>query len=541
MQKRYVLIVTFVIVFLFFSGCLDFNQTSNDDDNDNGLIINQIMDLESVIQITDFTNDVDHHYSSISGNGEKIIYNQYNTETYPLADTDFTVSPQTIWVTDTAGSMVQTQIFDGWDENGLYAFYGDNGGTPVLNYDASYAYFGVEKYINYIGYYWLPAHNPDYLARVKISDKSFHPIDLIEFPGYDFVWLQCFRLTSNSIYCLVTFNNKDGMGTNVEGVGFLKMNLDGSGQEFIYTETDLTTDSCPRTGYIFFVEETSNRLYYESRDNGYYYLDFNTYTPVRINNEEIVGYWLRGVSGRNLIFSENQEFYIYDTNSEVLNKVENDEDGSDLYSITSDKIFYNRGSGLFSYTDFEGNRVKLIGEEEENFSIYKNRFTWDSQFTPTNGKPISEDGTKLLVKEPYYDSDNPNYYILKLSKSTSSNNKPKKVEEDDVNPPQNPATIIHSIQMFDFSTGQYVSEDMSTEDLDVITITDENKVRLYAHNTAVIREIGVTGFLYYIDVSTGSTCELVDDEGGIATFTVDSFGTTTEGYPKATITWSYTK
>ena len=81
-----------------------------------------------------------------------------------------------------------------------------------------------------------------------------------------------------------------------------------------------------------------------------------------------------------------------------------------MYSVTSDKIYYNRGSGLFSYTDFDGNRVKLIGEEAENASQYQGLYEWDIQFTPSNGKPVSNDGAKLLVKEDH--NDNPNYYIF---------------------------------------------------------------------------------------------------------------------------------
>ena len=412
MLKKYVFLLTFVIITMLFSGCLN-QDTSNFSDNKNSA--SKIMDLQSIIQLTDFSNNLDHEYSSISGNGQKIIYNQYPTEIYPLADTDFTVSPRTIWVTDTSGSKVQTQIFDGWDEGGLYAFYGANGGTPVLNYDATYAYFGVEKYINYIGYYWLPAHNPDYLARVRLSDNSFHPIDLNQYSSYDFTWLQCFRVGSNNVYGLVTFNDKNGMGTDVKGIGFLKMNLDGSGQEFIYVATDITDDACPRSGYIFFLDESTNRIYYESRSIDYfYYLDLNTNTPVKINNEELYDYWLRGVSGSKLIFYDNQEFFIYNMNTNLFSKIECEEDGTDSYSITSDKIYYNRGSGLFSYTDFEGNRVKLIGWDAENFSDYKGLYTWDIQYTPTNGKPVSDDGTRLLVKEFWQDHDNPNYYILKL-------------------------------------------------------------------------------------------------------------------------------
>ena len=44
---------------------------------------------------------------------------------------------------------------------------------------------------------------------------------------------------------------------------------------------------------------------------------------------------------------------------------------------------------------------------------YAGLYEWDMQFSPCNGKPVCDDGTKILVKEDHY--DNPNYYILKLS------------------------------------------------------------------------------------------------------------------------------
>ena len=108
--------------------------------------------------------------------------------------------------------------------------------------------------------------------------------------------------------------------------------------------------------------------------------------------------------------------------------------------------------------------------------------------------------------------------------------------DDDSIPTSNTITLIHSIQMFDFSTGQYVSEEFTTEDIDAITITNENKVRLYAHNDAMIKEQGNIEFVSYVDVAEGSVCELIDNEGGTATFTVNSFGISFQGYPFATIT-----
>ena len=249
---------------------------------------------------------------------------------------------------------------------------------------------------------------------------------------------------------------------------------------------------------------------------------------------------LRRASGNKLIFYKNQEFFIYNTNTNQISKIECEEEGTDLYSITSDKIFFNVGSGLFGYTDFDGNYVSLIGMDANNFSDYSGIYTWDIQYTPTNGKPVSDDGTKLLVKEMWQDYDNPNYYILQLSESSSSSNSDNTNDDDGSGDADSSSvTLIHSIQMFDFSTGQYVFEPFTTEDIDVLTITDNGDVRLYAQNDAEIKKQGDAEYLSYIDVSVGAICLLKDNEGGIATFTVTSIGTSTEGYPGATITWSY--
>ena len=139
------------------------------------------------------------------------------------------------------------------------------------------------------------------------------------------------------------------------------------------------------------------------------------------------------------------------------------------------------------------------------------------------------------------DGYEPNYYLLTLSAGSSTSNGGSNDDDNDGNgdADSSSVTIIHSIQMFDFSTGQYVFEPFTTEDIDVLTITDNGDVRLYAQNDAEIKKQGDAEYLSYIDVSVGAICLLKDNEGGIATFTVTSIGTSTEGYPGATITWSY--
>jgi hypothetical protein len=98
-------------------------------------------------------------------------------------------------------------------------------------------------------------------------------------------------------------------------------------------------------------------------------------------------------------------------------------------------------------------------------------------------------------------------------------------------------TLIHTTQMYDFSAGQYISQWGTTEDIDVITITNEGKARLYAQNDAQIKKESDSGYTSYIDVSEGTTCVLKDNEGKVFSFSVESIGNTTEGNPTATLAW----
>ncbi|GAG15252.1 unnamed protein product [marine sediment metagenome] len=94
-------------------------------------------------------------------------------------------------------------------------------------------------------------------------------------------------------------------------------------------------------------------------------------------------------------------------------------------------------------------------------------------------------------------------------------------------------------KMFDFSTGQIITEEMTTEDIDVITGADSGKARLIARNDAEIKVSGDEEYSYYIDVSVGTVCQLKDGHGGIATFTVEEISQNSEGFPTVKITWSY--
>jgi len=329
------------------------------------------------------------------------------------------VSPLTLWITDTAGSKIQTQIFDGWDEDDFYAYYGYTGGTPVLNYDATYAYLGVLKYIN-TGGYWLPNTNPTYLARVRLSDNSFDPIDLITYSGYDQTWLGCFRVMSNKIYCLVWFENLNDIERDVipQGAGFLRMDMDGSNQEFIYTQTDRSADDYPIAGASLYVDESTNRIYYLTLNSGnYYYLDISTGLTTEISNEGVNDNWIKGTSGSNLILDGAGGYiYVYNMVTDEFENVAGGKIGSPVQnSVAANKIFYDRGGGHFCIVDFDGNQKHIIDAFTNVNEEYAGLYEWDTQYMPTNGKTVSADGKKILVKEFLENNPNPNYYLLKLT------------------------------------------------------------------------------------------------------------------------------
>ncbi|MCK4365266.1 MAG: hypothetical protein KAW45_04395 [Thermoplasmatales archaeon] len=103
----------------------------------------------------------------------------------------------------------------------------------------------------------------------------------------------------------------------------------------------------------------------------------------------------------------------------------------------------------------------------------------------------------------------------------------------------NQVTLEMHTTMFDFSTGEIVTEEGTSEDIDVITGANEGFVRLIARNGAEIIISGDAEYAMYIDAYEGATCELIDREGGKATFIVNEIGTNTTGLPTVTITWTY--
>ena len=102
----------------------------------------------------------------------------------------------------------------------------------------------------------------------------------------------------------------------------------------------------------------------------------------------------------------------------------------------------------------------------------------------------------------------------------------------------NTVTLVMHEKMFDFSTGQIITEEMTTEDIDVITGADDGKARLIARNDAEIKMSSDEEYSLYIDVPVGTVCKLKDNEGGIATFTVLEITGATES-PSVKISWSY--
>jgi len=305
MHKIYILPIVTVLTLLI-SGCTTQNfdfGTNNQDNNDE---TTGDYGLASVVQLTDFSDQLDCKYVSISDNGDKIIYVRYPDDSAwtTVNGVDFR-NYWSLWVVDTRNPLNPTKIFDGFVVSGgvPYGFYASTGGTPVLSNDGETAYFGVVKYIDYIGYYWLPDTNPTYLAKIDIDDKSVQPIDLITYGGYDQTRLRSFRVTSNYIYCLVSFYDLAGNDANTRGSGFLRMSLSGTGQEILWAVTDFSSDTYPIAGN-FYVDEGTSRLYYTSANvDYYYYLNLATNTPVKVDNEELDDYSLLGVSGYKFVMS----------------------------------------------------------------------------------------------------------------------------------------------------------------------------------------------------------------------------------------------
>ena len=103
----------------------------------------------------------------------------------------------------------------------------------------------------------------------------------------------------------------------------------------------------------------------------------------------------------------------------------------------------------------------------------------------------------------------------------------------------NQVTLEMNTIMFDFSTGEIVTEEGTSEDIDISTGAKEGFVRLTARNGAEIMISGDAEYTMYIDVYEGAICELLDREGGKATFIVNEIITNTTGLPTVTITWTY--
>lgn len=423
MKKKNLFLPMLVIVALLLAGCVNQN-TNNLNNNDGQPPEDAELGLQSVVQLTAFSDNADRKYSSISGNGDRIIFVKY-PETGAVTtvdDVDFT-GYWSLWIVDTDTPLNPTKIFDGFIVSGdvPYGFYASTGGTPVLSNDGETAYFGVVKYENYIGYYWIPDTNPTYLAKIDIDEETFQPISLPTYANYDQTRLRTFRVTSNYIYCLVSFYDIDGIDAIQKGSGFLRMSLSGTGQEMLWADTDFSSDTFPVAGN-FFVDETTNRIYYSSYTTDYYYyLNLGTNTPVKVDDEETTGYSLLGVCGYTLVMADGSDIYLYNVNQKTFTRLGDTGSGGEISSSISDnKIFVHGGYSDFCYYDLEGNMVDLIDFFEDINKEHSEKYKWDTQFNPTTGKPVNNAGTKVLVRARDGAGFEPNYYLLTLSASSGT-------------------------------------------------------------------------------------------------------------------------
>ena len=129
------------------------------------------------------------------------------------------------------------------------------------------------------------------------------------------------------------------------------------------------------------------------------------------------------------------------------------------------------------------------------------------------------------------------FYLLSCFTGCISENSEKFNQNETINS----VTLIQSIQMFDFSKGKYITEHGDNEDIDVLFVTDAGTARLYAYNGAEIKKQQDTIYTTFVDVSVGTTCILIDNGGGTATFNITKIGHTLEGIPTVSFTYTYTR
>ena len=364
------------------------------------------LELTSVIQLTDFTDGNKREYASISGNGEKIIYRKFEP-TPP----DLNTGRWTLWTTDTAGSQLQSKVFDN-TSLGKYYTLGSLGITPALGDDARYAYFVVEKREN--DKTWTAEEIN--LGKVNLSDKSFAPID-VGVSGYQRVDVSSFRVTTNKIYCVVRlWEVAEGVDTRdwSDGKAIVRMNLDGSNQETLFITTSPGADNSPYSSETISVDESNNKLYYEAY-GGLYSLDLVS-NNISMLPENVQNYTIYGITQGKLILYKNGDVHVYDTSTgQLTEKVASGlmqeravRNGIVYFSCFNGTTYYC--DGTFRISDLDGNTKYIIDKDSPHIEKI---LSWEFQYSAFSGDVVSADGTKIILTN-YWDTGPKNYYILKL-------------------------------------------------------------------------------------------------------------------------------
>ena len=363
------------------------------------------LELDSVIQLTDFTDGNKREYGSISANGEMIVY-----RTFERNVPEDGYGTWTLWTTDTSGSKRQTKIFD-VESRGSYYTLGSLGTTHALDSDARYAYFAVEKRETRRA----SAHEVN-MGRVKLADNYFTPMD-VGVSGYERVDVTSFRVTSSRIYCVVRlWEVAEGVDTRdwSDGKAIVRMDLDGSNQETLFIATNPGADNSPYSSETIHVDESESKLYYEAY-GGWYSLDLAS-RNVAMLPESVQDYTIYGITQGKLIFYKASNVSVYDTDTGQLSeKVASGlmqeravQNGIVYFSCFNGITYYC--DGTFRISDLDGNTKQIIDKNSPHAATL---LTWEFQHSAFSGDVVSADGKKILLTN-YWDTGTKNYYILKL-------------------------------------------------------------------------------------------------------------------------------
>ncbi len=381
----------------------------------------EAIDLEFVskTKITDFSDYVRWAYPTLSPNGEKVLYRSY--------DNEVSKDGWILEMIDTDGSLDATKLFTTNAEGSFYTLY-DHG--LAFDSNTEYAYFTVNRY----GDAEESRPNEINLARVKLSDLSFTPIDL-DVPGFDVANVINFVLAGNHAYVLVgTWEDVDrftsplvGADRNPDGMAFIKLDLSDLSQEVIYQSTEETSRDYPSAFGSLYYNEEANELYYKGVEDygyvenlgnvfthSYFTLDLDDYS-VDIFPEELDAYGLEAVDENSLILSEGSTLFSYDLETKEINTIgsysgmpRNRGAVNGLVYIGCDQGQMYCTSGL-EVSDFEGNKKRLIEEDYEEPIL-----AWPSQSQFFAGQLISDDGKTVLMQKFDKYSGTMDYFVVNL-------------------------------------------------------------------------------------------------------------------------------